>query len=175
MKDGNAWKLVKHEDFKECEHTWAITGAEDHYIFARCDNCDKEVEWNLDVMVYVSQYYSMSRPSIKKCAECDETDDECGCFKCPKCGTIEEYSDEDEHCSSCECEYCGEYHGCEVTKCSECGEETGCENYVGEEWDVVGMCEDCYDKSQMPEKEREITEQIEGLQKKLIDIQKVNE
>jgi hypothetical protein len=89
MKEKNAWKLVKHEDYEVCEHEWRISSASDQYVYA------------------------------------------------------------------------------------ECGEETGCENYVGEEWDVVGMCEECYDKSQMPEKEREITEQIEGLQKKLIDIQKV--
>ena len=173
MKGENAWKLVKHEDYKQCEHEWIITGAEDQYVHATCEKCDHEIEWCLDIMHFVQDYYNLDEPVMKMCRECDCSDDECGCFKCPECGEIESTHDEDEHCWNCECEYCWDYHGCEVTKCTECGEETGGENYDGEEWDIAGMCEDCYAKSQMPEKEKKITEQIEGLQKKLIDIKKV--
>jgi hypothetical protein len=173
MKGKNAWKLVKHEDYEECEHDWGITSASDQYVHAECHNCEYEIEWNLDVLHFVQNYFDLSEPVMKMCTECNCPDDECGCFKCPKCGEIEDTGDEDEHCWNCECEYCCDYHGCEVTKCTECGEETGCENYDGEEWDIAGMCEDCYAKSQMPEKEKKITEQIEGLQKKLIDMKKV--
>jgi len=175
MKGENAWKLVKYEDYTQCEHDWGITGAEDQYVYATCNNCDHEIEWCLDIICIVEDHHDIYEPVMKICTECDCPDDECGCYKCPECGEIESTHDEDEQCFGCSCEYCGEYHGCEVTKCSECGEETGCENYDDEEWDIAGMCEDCYAKSQMPKKEKEITEQIEGLQKKLSDMQKVNE
>ena len=176
MKGENAWKLVKHEDYTQCEHTWTISNADDSYVYATCDNCDHEIDWCIEIMHFVQDYYNLDEPVMKMCEECNQSDDECGCFKCPKCGEIEQTYDEDEQCFGCSCEYCGEYHGCEVMKCSECGEETGCENYdYGEEWEDAGMCEDCYAKSQMPKKEKKIHEQIEGLTKKLFDMQKVKE
>jgi len=174
MKDGNAWKLVKHEDYTQCEHTWTISNADDSYVYATCNNCGHGIEWCLEIMQFVSQYYDMSEPSTKKCTECDDVEEECDCYKCPMCGMIDSVGDEDETCYDCACYYCGDYHGCEVVKCSECGDETGCENMPQDDWDDAGMCYDCYEKSQMPEKEKEITEQIEGLQKQLADIQKVN-